>query len=409
MIYAQLASRGGWRPVPGGPPLRPGELATSERLQALRERLAAEGYLGGSPITGIPKLSGQAERKAFERIEARKKKLESEPTEPPPSTSSEAVYEQELADALGRFQLAHGIEIDNILGPQTLAELNLPVEERLRQIELNLERWRWVPDDLGVLHVRINIPAFHLEVVQNDAPVLDMNVIVGKEGWGTPVFSDEIEQIIVNPDWTVPDSIVAEELLPKLQRDPLYLMRNGFDYLPSGRLRQKRGPQNPLGRFKFLFPNEYSIYLHDTPKTGLFDKRDRALSHGCIRLERPLELAALLLHGEPGNWTEDRLKAVAESGRTQEINLGRKIPVHLHYWTVYSRDGAVEFHQDIQGVDKAMIEELENPGSGARKKAMQQHRPVNDRFPVESWNYWPRRAFRFSPIPPERWGRRSFR
>lgn len=357
--YELIAQNGGWPMVPEGPALKPGEPALVERLRALRERLTIEGYHGGPPITGIPKITGQAERYAIEQIEEEKEERRQGSVELPQTSSTQEVYPEQLANAVGKFQLAHGIEVDTIVGGQTLAELNIPAEQRLRQIELNMERWRWLPESLGSFDIRVNLPAFHLRVMKNNALVIEMNVIIGKEGWGTPVFSDEVEKIVVNPDWTVPQSILDKELMPIIRRDRSYLKRNNFVSVPGGGLRQKPGPMNPLGQYKFVFPNEHAIYLHATPKTALFNKRDRALSHGCIRVERPLDLAAVLLQGEPGNWTREQLSALADTNRTQEIKLVCKVPVHLLYWTVYCREESVEFHQDIYRMDQAMIRALD--------------------------------------------------
>jgi murein L,D-transpeptidase YcbB/YkuD len=254
-------------------------------------------------------------------------------------------------------------------GDQKPLPHQLPVEHRISQVELNLERWRWMPEDLGARHFIVNIPSYHLYVREQNRTVLDMKVVVGKPGTETPAFSDEVETVVFSPYWNIPDTIALGETAPAVMRDPSYLERNNIDVLrvsasgtqrvdPSdidwgnaeelGRLafRQRPGAANALGHVKFLFPNRHNVYLHDTPADSLFNRPARAFSHGCVRVERPEELARYVLRDHP-EWDGERIRRAMYSGTESHVKLKEKIPVHIVYFTVWVDDqGTAHFLPD---------------------------------------------------------------
>ena len=223
-----------------------------------------------------------------------------------------------------------------------------------------MERWRWLPASLGDRYILVNVPEFRLDVVEAGKPVYSMRVVVGKDQSRTPAFSDKMTFIELNPTWTLPDSITRNEILPKLASDPGYLERHDMEVVSDSpyRLRQRAGKDNPLGQIKFMFPNEFDIYLHDTPADHLFDRAERDFSHGCIRLEKPIELAALLLKDDP-KWTQESIQAAIASGEHETITLPRPLPVHILYWTAWVEpDGTVAFRKDIYGHDDQLEQAL---------------------------------------------------
>jgi murein L,D-transpeptidase YcbB/YkuD len=287
-------------------------------------------------------------------------------------------YDRALHEAVTRFQTRHGLTADGKVGPLTLQALNVSPGARARLIELNLERWRWLPVDLGQRYVLVNLPAFHLEVVDAGERALEMRVIVGRPYRRTPVFSDLMRYVVLNPYWEVPPSIAVQDKLPLIRQDPLYLAANGFRvYSGWGenersidpatidwstvnrstfpyRLRQDPGPLNALGRVKFMFPNAFNVYLHDTPSRELFASPDRSLSSGCIRLEQPVDLAAVVLNGTPG-WDRAAIGGALASQKTVTVNLAQPMPVHLQHWTSWVQDdGSVAFRNDLYGRDERL-------------------------------------------------------
>ena len=247
-------------------------------------------------------------------------------------------------------------------------------DAQMRQIALNLERWRWMPDALGAHHILVNIPAFHMAVREDGRAVLDMKVVVGKAGHETPIFSGDMSTIVFSPYWNVPDSIAEGETAPAAARDPNYLARNNIEILRVAKsgttvvdpgkvdwddpdaikalaFRQKPGASNALGHVKFLFPNKYEVYLHDTPADALFERPGRALSHGCVRLEQPEALAKYVLRNRP-EWDEPRIEAAMSAGEEKQVALKDKIPVHIVYFTVWPTDaGGVDSWPDVYGYD----------------------------------------------------------
>ena len=300
------------------------------------------------------------------------------------------VYEGALVDAVKNFQRRLGRTPDGRINAQTLADLNVPLATRIRQMQLTLERWRWLPLSYQHSPVIANIPEFHLRAYDENFKIaLQMNVVVGKAyGHDTPIFSDTMEYVVLRPYWSVPHSIARAEFLPKLARDPDYLAKKGFEVVDSrqqvvasgtvsnevleqlraGKLfiRQTPGPKNSLGLAKFIFPNNYDIYFHDSPEQELFAKSRRDFSHGCIRLERPADLAVWVLRNNPG-WNMDRVRAAMNGTTTQQVNLAHPIPVLIVYATVIvTEDGVVHFYDDIYGHDadleKVLVKGYPYPG-----------------------------------------------
>lgn len=311
--YKTIAAKGGWNTVPEGKTLKTGD--NDPRVAALRQRLSVPGP---------------------------------------------AIYDDALASAVSRFQQSHGLEITGKVGEETLAELNVPVADRIKQIQVNMERWRWLPASFGDRYILVNVPEFKLDLVEEGKPVYTMRVVVGKEQSRTPAFSDKMTYLELNPYWNIPSTIVNAEILPKLAADPNYLASHNMERTPGSenRFRQLPGPDNALGRIKFMFPNEFDIYLHDTPADHLFSRTERDFSHGCIRLEKPVELANLLLKGDP-KWTPEALQAALNSGEQKTITLKHPLPVHILYWTTWVEpDGTVQFRKDLYGHDARLEEAL---------------------------------------------------
>jgi L,D-transpeptidase YcbB len=249
-------------------------------------------------------------------------------------------FDGDLDRSLKRFQRLHGLTVDGVAGPRTIAELNVPVAERIRQIEVNLERLRWMPATLGDRYALVNIPAFRLMVFDRGPIALSMRIVVGQALKRTPVFSTTVTQVIFNPSWYVPDSIADEELWPAQRRNHSYLKSQHMEVLANGSIRQKPGPWNALGRIKFNMPNGFSVYMHDTPAQTLFEASVRTFSHGCIRLEKPDELAAYL-GVEP---CSDREEC--------SVDVQSPLPVHILYFTAFTGDdGEVHYAPDVYGRD----------------------------------------------------------
>jgi murein L,D-transpeptidase YcbB/YkuD len=263
--------------------------------------------------------------------------------------------------SLAHFQQRHGLEPTGKVDEETLAELNVPAGERIRQIELNMERWRWLPSSLGDRYIYVNVPEFRMELVDKGRKAIDMAVVVGKQQSQTPVFSDRMTYIELNPEWNVPENIADDEIFPKLASDPGYLASHNMEIVDTGgkpRIRQRPGPDNPLGQIKFMFPNEYDVYLHDTPADHLFSRAERDFSHGCIRLERPVQLAEYLLREDP-DWRGPRLREEIVSGEHKTVKLPRPIPVHILYFTAWVEDnGTLQFRKDIYGHDAKLAAAL---------------------------------------------------
>ena len=328
--YRAQAAGGGWLKVPRMT-VKPGGRSTS--LALIAKRLAASGDFDGS----VPE-SGPAE------------------------------YTGEIVEAVKRFQRRHGLADDGVIGPALVAQMNVPVETRLAQIQLNLERWRWLPRELGERYVLVNIPEYRLEVWEGDKVPLSMRTVVGKQDTPTPIFSDEMTHVVFSPYWNVPPDIAEGETLPAVMRDPGFLERQNMEVLDASgkpvdpgsldlsdptkyRFRQRPGAENSLGFVKFMFPNQFNVYLHDTPADSLFARASRSYSHGCVRVEQPLALAQYVLADQP-EWTKEKIEEAMHSGEERHVKLKQPIPVYLGYWTArVSADGIVQFRPDIYGVD----------------------------------------------------------
>jgi len=283
------------------------------------------------------------------------------------AATTASVFDAATREALKRFERRHGLAADGRLDREVRAALNVPVEDRIRQIELNLERWRWLPDTLGDRYVLVNIPTYHLTAVDHGQIGLQMRVVTGKQDSPTPIFSDEMTTVVFSPYWNVPPDIARNETMPAVMRDPGYLGRNNLEVVRGGRVldpwsvdwsrpgdvqfRQRPGAHNALGGVKFMFPNQFDVYLHDTPADALFARVERDYSHGCVRLEQPFEMARWVLQ-DRSEWTPEKIQAAMSSGREQHIALKHHIPVYIVYETVWvDDDGTEEFRKDVYGHD----------------------------------------------------------
>jgi murein L,D-transpeptidase YcbB/YkuD len=335
-VFRDVVARGGWPRVPAGKSLKIGDTDNPARIAALRNRLAAEGV----PVA--PSTSNTTSRPRSRTSATR---------------SSVGLFDRGLAAALAEFQMHHGIVVDSALGTETLDALNVGADYRLAQVAANLERLRWLPRLLGNRYIFVNVPAFRLEAYDNGRKALEMKVIVGSEyeGRRTPVFSDMMEYVIFRPYWNVPPKIAANEIFPKMSSG--YLAANDYElYTENGetRVRQRPGDKNALGFVKFMFPNDFNIYLHDTPQDKLFEKDVRAFSHGCIRLEKPAELAQFVL-----GWDAAKVEEQMHNGPDDHrVTLPRKIPVYIAYSTAYLRDGKLYFGNDLYNRDDRLVQQV---------------------------------------------------
>jgi murein L,D-transpeptidase YcbB/YkuD len=269
--------------------------------------------------------------------------------------------------------------MDSVNGRGTIEAMNVPVEMRIGQIELNMERYRWLPDNLGPRHILVNVPDYHLHAYDEGKEVFQMRVVVGKDFDNpTPVFADSMSYIVFRPYWNVPARILKEEIIPAARKDTGYIASNNYEIL-RGRevvdpatiewaevdtskinfyVRQKPGPLNSLGLIKFMFPNQFDVYLHDTPARSLFRRAGRAASHGCIRVERPEQLAQFALARNP-EWDLRKIRDAMRRDSTHQVGLRQKVPVYIVYFTSFVRDGTVRFRSDLYGTDRRAIARLE--------------------------------------------------
>jgi murein L,D-transpeptidase YcbB/YkuD len=339
--YRTLQAAGGWPTIPPGPPLKSG--MSDERVPTLRRRLSLTGDL-------VPR-----------------------------SVDPSRTFDAALVEAVKTFQRRHGLAADGALGRETLAALNVPVEARIQQLGVNLERGRWVVHNLDNTFIVVNVAGYHSYYVKEGQQVWHGRAQVGRPLRQTPSFKAEMTYLVFNPTWTVPPTILAQDYLPFLKQDPGYVRRKGLKvidragrtiepwridwshYSPSDSpylLRQDPGPRNALGRVKFIFPNDHAIFLHDTPNQKLFDRTTRAFSSGCIRVENALELARLLLNDE-AQWNQKSIDRVIESGKTRTVWLHRPVPVLLLYWTAWvGPDGRINFGHDLYDRDKLVQKAL---------------------------------------------------
>jgi L,D-transpeptidase YcbB len=350
--YRKIAEAGGWVQLPRGDPLKLG--AVDPRVRALRRRLAAEGDL---PPALAPADGAAPEANATSPVRRISATDAAPATAAPAADDPAASFDAAVEAAVRHFQSRHGIAVDGAVGPRTLAAMNVPVRARIQQIELNLERWRSLPHELGASFMLVNVPAERLDVIEHDVPVIGMKVVVGDPQHPTPVVRTSMVAVTLNPTWTIPASIVKKELLPKSKRDRAYLRNNDIVFTPGRGWQQLPGPKNPLGHIKFESPNRFDVYLHDTPSRIAFDRYFRAQSHGCVRLERADELAAFVLQGTA--WNGPEIAASVASGDTRRIDLKRRWRVYLVYATSFvGDDGAVEFRDDLYGRDARLRDAL---------------------------------------------------
>jgi murein L,D-transpeptidase YcbB/YkuD len=336
--YKEIADHEGWPSVSKGASLKKGDM--SARVAELKKRLL---------ITGDLISEG---------------------------TTDENTFDEELHGSVIRFQRRHGLKEDGVAGPETIKNLNIPVEKRIHQIELNMERLKLMPKDMARRYIAVNIAAFELEVVENENTVINMKVIVGKPFWHSPLFNAVMTHLVFNPSWYVPNSIAIKEILPKVKKESDYLVEEGIKVFEKEkgyrneldafainwaditsdnfkyRFVQVPGIRNPLGKLKFVFPNEYNIYLHDTPAKVLFERSSRAFSHGCIRIEKPFELAEYLLRDDPA-WTNEKILAMIDMGKEVKIKIPSPVNIHILYLTAWvDKDNILQFREDVYGRDK---------------------------------------------------------
>jgi len=330
--YREIATRGGWSTLPVELTLKQGE--NNLNVAVLRNNLA---------ITGDLKTT----------------------------VTDSTEFDIELSEAVLRFESRHGLKPDGILDPQVIGIMNVPVDFRIAQIEANLERLRWLPNDLGTRHVLVNIPSYELAVREGDQVPVKMKIIVGTNQHRTPLFSDVMQSVVFSPYWNIPDSIATNETLPRIMKDPNYLRRQNIEVVRVGqtievvnpstinwndpprdfqyRLRQRPGARNSLGLVKFLFPNEFNVYIHDTPADNLFDRVSRNFSHGCIRIEHPAKLAVYLLKDQP-EWTPEMIETAMHGEVEKHVALKSPIPVHIVYWTAWvDSAGLLQIRHDVYG------------------------------------------------------------
>jgi len=343
--YRELAAKNESFHMPAGESLRYG--ASHERVRMLRNRLI---FLGDLKATETP---------------------------------NPAFFDRDLKKAVKRFQFRHGLSVDGIAGSQTVAAMKIPVRKRLHQIELNMERWRWLPRDLGNKYILVNIANFKMSAVEGGRPIMEMRVVVGKTYRKTPVFSGKMQYLVINPFWNIPTKLAVKDLAPKVCSNLAYLAAKHIkvyknwqhdsseidpaliswcnltpkSYFPY-KLQQTSGPYNLLGKIKFIFPNKYAVYLHDTPNKSLFDKSLRDFSSGCIRLEKPYSLAEFLLKSNP-RWTKEAILDLLESSRRKNIFLNEHVPVYIVYITAWAdNNGVVHFRNDVYKQDRILANVL---------------------------------------------------
>jgi len=321
--YYNIAKQGGWQPINiSGKSLKAG--ASSPAVAQIKRRLQLTGDMPGNDTT--------------------------------------QVFNDTLEMAVKTFQLRHGFKPDGVIGPNVLKEMNVPVHVRLEQILMNMERMRWMPAELSGNLILVNIPEFVLHVYENNQRVFDMAVVVGKEGNNTMMFNGDLNQIVFSPYWNVPPSIVQEEILPAMASNPGYLDGQNMEQVGTDGgmpvIRQRPGPGNALGKVKFLFPNSFNIYFHDTPSKSLFDRERRAFSHGCIRLSDPFKMAKYLLRND-SEWTDEKIHAAMNAGNEKYVKLKKAVPVVITYYTTWVDDnGLLNFREDIYGHDAKLISKM---------------------------------------------------
>lgn len=342
--YQRIVADGGWPSIERDESLGPGD--TGAAVEQLRERLAATGDLPEKQVGG-------------------------------------ATYSEAVVEAVRRFEERHGLPTDGEVSRDDLEALNVPASQRARKLALNLERYRWMPRNLGHEHVFVNLMDFRLRVSRDGEDVLSMPIVVGEQGWETVAFADTLQYAMFGPAWTVPSSIAVKELLPQLKNNPDLAEERGYHVLTREgdtvgvdslsrealekkrmRIQQAPGSQNPLGRVKYMFPNEHAIYLHDTPADQLFDQRVRASSHGCIRIAEPVEFGAFLF--ERDGMSREDIRSLMQEAEQRRVDVRDPVPVYIVYLTAWATpEGTVHFRRDRYEYDESLEAALEPPGAAA--------------------------------------------
>jgi murein L,D-transpeptidase YcbB/YkuD len=340
--YRGIADAGEWPAIPDGDPMKPGQRYECTRLETLEKRLAVEGYRGSTdpaqPSPAAPEPAAPTANTLKPAAPAAGVKA---------ASTAGCEYGPALAGAVRDFQYDRYLVSDGVVGGQTLRQLGKPVADVVSKIDYALQRWRANSANLSGSYILVNIPTFELAVYEGRREVMRMPVVVGLPDWETPEMSDKIETLVINPSWNIPKSIADSEVLPKHRKDKGYFKREGIVADGDGTLSQKPGPRNPLGRLKFMLPNRQDIYLHDTPGKQRFASPARAFSHGCVRVEKPVDLAAYLLKDDP-QWSKERIQSAIDSADSKTVKLERPMPVHLLYIpALVSEDGRLRVAPDI--------------------------------------------------------------
>ena len=376
----KVSAKGGYTKIPESKSLRVGDV--SQTLPFLRKRL-----FESNDLTVQCKNNIEAKNLITYNINTNENSLnEVNPEIEKLSTNCENIFDEDLKNAVISFQKKHGLSSDGVVGGQTQRFLNISADKKISIIRLNLERMRWLPRDLGEKYLLVNVPEYKLRLYENNHIILNMAVIVGDKKFPTPIFSDKMSYVVLNPSWNIPDSIAKNEIIPKLLKDPNYLADKGIDiyagwngtpekvdskniidgailedeeYLKNFRFSQTSNHDNPLGKMKFMFPNKYSVYIHDTPAKSLFANARRAYSHGCIRLSKPEELLSIIAN-EDKNLNIEKVNEILSSKVSEKsIGLDKKIPIHIIYLTSWVDENSVlQFREDIYNFDKIQKELL---------------------------------------------------
>jgi len=359
------------------------QLPKTDNYQKLKQKLAD--YRNSEKIKDWPQIdSGEllAEESEGQRVAQLITNLSAHNYLNPDQIRDNKYFDQRVKRAVVRFQLDYGLKVDGVVGAKTLRALNISLDHRIKQLIINMERWRWLPENLGSRYIYVNIADYNLKLYENNQIIMEMKTIVGQEQRSTPVFSDTIKYLVINPYWYVPKSIAVKDKLPLIKKDYSYLEENNyslFQYTGNNKLeeivpaeidwskinkdnfnyllRQNPGDENALGRVKFIFPNRFSVYLHDTPGQYLFSETERSFSSGCIRIERPIDLAEYLLSDQEA-WNRENIKIEMTKDEEKIIYLKNPIKIYLQYNTAWVDSlGNLNFREDIYSRDQKIINE----------------------------------------------------
>ena len=338
----------------------------NELYGALKKQLAVYYEIAKKGPWAEIKTSKKSLKKGDQGPEILQIKQRLQLTKDMPAGDTSLLFDDGLETAVKSFQQRFGYTPNGVITADLVKQMNVPAEKRLQQILINMNRMRWMPNQPSGTLILVNIPEFVLHVTKGKDKVFDMNVVVGKEGHSTMMFNGDLNQVVFSPYWNVPSSIVRKEILPAMNRNPGYLAAKNMEVtgneggLPV--VRQKPGPKNALGKVKFLFPNSFNIYFHDTPEKGLFEKDKRAYSHGCIRLSDPVKMANWLLEDD-ASWTPEKINEAMNSGKEKFVKLKDPVPVMITYYTAWvDANGQLNFRDDIYGHDDDVIQKMFIPG-----------------------------------------------